>query len=445
LLYVYKEESAGLVVCCSGSGRYCAIVSAIIFSGGNVMSWQRILICAAVVWLACWPAGAAQAASVSGRASTVVEWFDDANEDTAVPLYQYLQLNVRDMGGKGYTFSGYGRLGDDLKNEVDAKSRLYYAFIEKKGFLTEALDMRLGRQFISVTAGASLMDGLKLDYRFAKRYKLSLFGGGDVTYYEGYNAQDVIVGGELSGRFLDGLDLGLSYVQKLDSGNMSHELFGLDVEWDIRKALYLYSETQYDYLSDRVSYFLGGAKYHLSEDWTARVEYLYSLPVFSASSIFSVFAVEEYEEVMGELTYNSAPGWRTFGRYTREIYQEFADANVYEAGVEKIRTERFAGYLTGVYRDDADGQDLKGFKIYGSCLFNRYLQAGIGANVDVLERQLNFFNDESDADETTAKRYWADATVFVNKKVNVQAKVERVESDLWDHYNRGRVRLNILF
>jgi len=410
-----------------------------------MMSWQRMLICAAVVWLACWPAGTAQAASVSGRASTVVEWFDDANEDTAVPLYQYLQLNVRDMGSKGYDFRGYGRLGDDLNNEVDAKSRLYYAYVEKKGFLINALDMRLGRQFISTTAGASLTDGLKLDYRFAKRYKLSVFGGGDVTYYEGYNAQDVIAGGELSGRFLDGLDLGLSYVQKWDSGNTSHELFGLDAEYDIRNALYLYSETQYDYLSDRVSYFQLGGKYHQFENWTARVEYLYSLPVFSATSIFSVFAVEEYEELMGELTYNIAPGWQTFGRYTREIYQEFADANVYEAGLEKIRTDRFAGYLTGVYRDDADGQDLKGFKVYGSYLLNQYLQAGAGANVDVLERELNFFNDEGDADETTAKRYWADATVFVNKKVNVQAKVERVESDLWDHYNRGRVRLNILF
>lgn len=409
------------------------------------MSWQRMLICTAVVWLACWPAGTAQAASVSGRASTVVEWFDDAREDTAVPLYQYLLLNVRDIGGKGYDFRGYGRLGDDLNDKVDAKSRLYFAYVEKKGLLNEALDFRLGRQFISTTAGASLMDGLRLDYGFLGNYKLSVFGGGDVAYYEGYNAKDVIAGSEIAGRFLDSLDLGLSYVQKWDSGNISHQLIGFDAEYDFRNTLYLYSETQYDYLSDRVSYFLGGGKYHLNENWTARVEYLYSLPVFAATSIFSVFAVDEYEEIMGELTYKIALGWRTFGRYTREIYQEFADANVYEAGVEKIRTERFAGYLTGVYRDDADGQDLRGFKIYGNWLFTPYLQAGAGANVDVLERELNFFNDEGDADETTAKRYWVDATATLTKTVNVQAKVERVESDLWDHYNRGRVRLNILF
>ena len=88
---------------------------------------------------------------------------------------------------------------------------------------------------------------------------------------------------------------------------------------------------------------------------------------------------------------------------------------------------------------------MRGFKVYASYLFNRMLQAGAGANVDVLERQIDFMDDISDDDETTAKRFWADATVFFNKKINLQGKVERVESDLWDYYNRGRVRLNILF
>jgi hypothetical protein len=125
-----------------------------------------------------------QAASVSGRASTVLEWYDDAGEDTALPVYQYLQLNVRDLA-PGYHFKMYGRLGDDLNDEVsDAKSRLYYAYLEKKN-LVNGLDFRLGRQFISTTAGASLMDGLALDYRFLDNYKLKFFGGGDVTYYEG--------------------------------------------------------------------------------------------------------------------------------------------------------------------------------------------------------------------------------------------------------------------
>jgi hypothetical protein len=158
-----------------------------------------------------------------------------------------------------------------------------------------------------------------------------------------------------------------------------------------------------------------------------------------------VFAVDEYEEILAELNYNIAPGWRAFGRYTREIYQEFSDANVFEAGVEKLRTDRLSGYLSGVYRSDSDGQDLRGFKARAAYLFHKQLLAGVGLEVDVLDRQINFFDIDSNRDETTSKRYWADATVFITKAINVQAKVERIESDLWDYYNRGRIRLNVLF
>jgi hypothetical protein len=405
-------------------GMMCSAVLILMVLGSAVPSW---------------------AMSVSGRASTVLEWFDDANDNTAIPLYQYLQINALNLAD-GYDFRVYGRVGDDIESRNiggRAESRLYFAYLEKRN-IVEDLDFRLGRQFISTTAGATVLDGLRLDYRFLDNYRLALFGGGDVAYYEGYNLKDAMVGGEIAGRFIDSLDLGLSYVARIDGGHLGQELFGLNAAYDWNQRFYLYSETQYDYLSDRVSYFLGGTKYHGGGNWTARLEYLYSLPVFSSKSIYSVFAVDEYEEVMGELTYAFGSGLRAFGRYSREMYVDFADANVFMAGLEKLRTDRWSGYLTGVYRDDSDGQDLHGFKIYGNYLVNRYLHAGLGADVDVLERRLNFFDDDP-SDETTAKRFWADVTVFATNTVNVQAKVERIESDLWNYYNRGRIRLNILF
>src|SRR5690606_14280423 len=127
-------------------------------------------------------------------------------------------------------------------------SRLYYAYLEKRDIL-DNLDFRLGRQFITTTAGASLMDGLKLDYGFLDNFNLSLFGGGDVTYYEGYNADDLIVGTELSGRFMDTLALGLSYVQKWEDNDLSHELIGLNVDYDFLDMLNVYNETQFSWLT----------------------------------------------------------------------------------------------------------------------------------------------------------------------------------------------------
>ena len=65
------------------------------------------------------------------------------------------------------------------------------------------------------------------------------------------------------------------------------------------------------------------------------------------------------------------------------------------------------------------------------------LRAGLGAHIDVLERRI-----DPDVDETTSSRIWTDATYTLNKRTNIVAKIEYLESDLWDYPLRGRVRLN---
>lgn len=409
--------------------------------------WQGLICSLACVALALLPASHVEAATVSGRSSTVIEWFDTAEEETAVPVFQYLKLNVRHIGD-GYNFSSYGRLGYDLADELEghyADSRLYIAYLDKKNFLTDNLDMRLGRQFISTSAGAAVMDGLKLDYRFKGKYRVSLFGGGDVTYYEGYSAKDLVLGGSVAGTFFDDLKLGASYVAKVDGGRLAQELLGFDFEYDFDDKVFIYGETQYDYLSKRTSYILAGFKYYYSPTWATRVEYLYSLPVFSSTSIYSVFAVDEYEELMGEITYNHGDGWHAFVRYTHEMYVDFSDASVVQAGIEKIRTEKYSGYLTGVFRYDKDGQDLKGVKLYLGALLTSNLRAGVGVDIDVFERNVNYFDDQASSNETTSRRYWVDATYYHSNKINVQSQLARVESNLWNHYYRGNIRLNVLF
>ena len=174
-------------------------------------------------------ASSAEATNIYGRASTVLEWYDDPEEDTAVPVYQYLQFSLIDIADSGYNFKAYGRLADDIESEVDVDSRLYYAYLEKRDFLDfEGLDFRLGRQFIVTTAGASLMDGLNLDLTFYENYHVMLYGGGDVTYYEGYDVDsNGIWGTEIGGFFIeDALEANLSYLQKWEDGVLSIELIG---------------------------------------------------------------------------------------------------------------------------------------------------------------------------------------------------------------------------
>ena len=372
------------------------------------------------------------AASVTGRSSTALEWYDTADEETATPVYQYLQLNVRNLYKDGYNFKFYGRLADDFSNEDDVDSRLYYAYLEKVDFLNN-LDFRLGRQFISTTAGASMMDGLALKYSLTEDYKVRVFAGGDVQYYDGYNLKDVVDGVEVSGKFLDeSVEVGASYLQKWDGGLLAQELAGFDIDYDFQGKLWLYNELQWDLLSERMSYALVGGKYRFAKAFTLRTEYLYSLPVFSSTSIYSVFAVDEYEELMAELTWRLSRKFQLFSRITHEFYTDFSDADVYELGVERLRSDGFYGYLTGTYRDDDDGQNLHGFKAYANYQFTRKIRAGLGANIDVLERDIAYFNtDDDDQNETTSTRIWVDGRYDLSKTMNFNAKYEYIESDLW--------------
>ncbi len=114
--------------------------------------WLRLFLCVAVLSTVALPLNSALGITVSGRSSTEIEWYDTGSGDTAVPFYQYLMLNVHDIDNDGLVFRGYGRLADDLADEADVDSRLYYAYLEKKD-LIEDLDVRFGRQFIATTAG----------------------------------------------------------------------------------------------------------------------------------------------------------------------------------------------------------------------------------------------------------------------------------------------------
>jgi hypothetical protein len=100
-------------------------LSVTVGTGGNMRVWHGFVLGVFLVPLALGLACPVQAAEVYGRASTVVEWYDSPDEDTAIPLHQYLQLNVTDIADKGYNFRFYGRLADDIENEVDVDSRLY--------------------------------------------------------------------------------------------------------------------------------------------------------------------------------------------------------------------------------------------------------------------------------------------------------------------------------
>ncbi|UCZ56508.1 hypothetical protein LGV61_12375 [Desulfurispirillum indicum] len=407
--------------------------------------WQRICATGAAVSLL---AVSAAATTVTGRSSTMLEWYDTTDGETAMPVYQYLMLGARNIKDTDVDFRLYGRLSTDINDEVDADSRLYYAYAEKRG-INDAIDLRVGRQFIFNPAGSSIMDGVNVDYDSGEMVTFSLFGGGDVKYYESYDAKDLMFGGKVGGKFSENdLKLGLAYMEKMEDGDTTHQLIGFSGDYSYHNIARFYGEYQLDAINEVASHILVGLHYFEKSRWQVRAEYLYSKPVFSDTSFYGTLPSDEYQEVLAQLNYRVRPGLHAFGRLTHEMYEssEVNNANVIEAGLEQIRVNRFAGYVSCVVRQHEDDDELLGVRARASYLLNSAYQVGGGASMDVLERRLNTYGDPYESEEVTSHRIYLDVTAFLSSSTSLEARIERIESDHWDdEYHYGSIRFNYHF
>ncbi|PLX42701.1 MAG: hypothetical protein C0608_01160 [Deltaproteobacteria bacterium] len=377
-----------------------------------------------------------QAADFRGRLTTAVEFFDSPDGDAAVPAYLYGWLNGKNLFDAGYTMNFYGRLADDLNGEVDRDSRLYFAYLEKKEVLPD-LSFRLGRQFATTTAGSLVLDGLQLEYSIADPYSIKAFAGGSVSFDDDYEAGDMAYGAEFRAKY-NLLDVGLSYFQERDDSDLAKEMLGLDVVTGDKENFELSADLQYSLILEQATYFFGEAIYFGNDKYQVKAHYLWDVPVFDTTSIYSVFAASQYEELGAQFLYRFGGGLRAIAAVTSEMYEDFDNAYVYEAGFERIGSD-WSGYLFGTYRDDEDGQDLRGIKAKYQMAVNKYFKPGVGIHADVLERRLD------DDDETTSTRMWAFVRSDVTDDIWLEAKVEHAESELYDEYNLARLRFNYRF
>lgn len=380
---------------------------------------------------------ASHAGKVSGRLSSVVEFYENPDGESETPLMLYGYLNAEELGDtKGLNFRGYGRLGSEDESK---ESRLYYGFLEKKD-LAEGLDAKLGRMFITNTAaGVKTIDGFDLAYKPIDLIKLQAFYGGHVTYDDDYKGGNTSTGFEARFGGDEPFNGAVSYYQQRDESDLALELLGLDLYYDVRRLIEFTYEAQYNNLRQEVSYLFLEANYYRSRDYQFRLNYLFDRPVFESTSIYSVFAVDKYEEVVAELSYNFDMDLRGVFRYTREFYETGSDADVYEAGIEKFGHDALNYYLIATYRNDPDGQDLKGFKTSVDYKFDKLFEPAIGLSYDVLERRKEL--DE----RTTSTRIWASVRSEITNEFSMEAKVETAESDLYNHFNYGRIQANYRF
>jgi len=362
----------------------------------------------------------AGAAEVHGRSSTQYQWFTDyltGNKQAEFGEYLHLSVTKVDTAGK-LSFQGYGRITQDILNGEGLNGRLYYLYGDYSN-LFDKVDFRLGRQFVNYAAGSALVDGGKIDLKNVGPVAFSVMGGRNVIFNldgEASQSHDFIWGLAANLTGFKTTDAELSYFMKLDEAGVARDQIGATFKQYLLNSLKVYGNARFDLTSETFSEVLAGLKYFPTSDLVLTGEWYQSYPLFDNSSIYSVFAVNRYQEGVFRADYTINDKIGVNAGYSRQIYGEGADVDVYGVGT-RIRPIEMVQLNLNYDFQIGYGSKLNGGS--AEIVFEpiKPLELAGGIHYDVYER------DRATGRET-ARKYWLGGKYKFTKTMAASIRVE---------------------
>jgi len=386
-------------------------------------------------------AGTAWGAEISGKSSTQFLWYNNEFAERRIfEAAEYLRLDVTriDPAGK-LTFSGYARGAQTIGHDFDDTARLYYLYADYRGLFDKA-DLRLGRQFVSNSAGHAIIDGLQLDLRSVGPVAFSAFGGRDVVF-----GLDGEIGGSMNSdlgisAYLSGMkqtDAEISWLRKWNKSEAARDIIGGSFKQYLFGLTKIYANSRYDLVSEAFVESQAGIKVFPTSDLTFTAEYYQSYPIFDTTSIYSVFAVDRYREGVfrADYTVNDMVGVNV--GYNRQGYGEGANADVYHAGasiapMKKLRLNMEFDNRTGYYGS------RNGFILDVDYEIDKNAQVAGGITYDVYQR-------DAITREEIARRYWLSGKYRLAKNMALSGRIQNDVNARYSENVSGRLALEINF
>jgi hypothetical protein len=382
----------------------------------------------------------ARAATVGGRSSTQALWYSDAREIDQLSLAEYVRFGITSLDkDNSMSVAGYGRLTGELYHGGGVDGRLYHLYLDKKA-LAGVADVRVGRQLLFVTSGSALVDGAKIRLGGKSPFSLTLGGGRDVLFSEDgeyTRGGDMAFAGQAAFTPDPTASINASWLVKYDESELSRSMVGLGADKRFGKYLALYGEARLDTISEVFNEILLGARTAAVKGLVAEVEFFRSVPTFDATSIYSVFAVERYQEIAARADYALTDHFSVEGEYRNESYGLGDTANVGEAGLRWRTGDRANVRASAIVRSGAGGH-LTGYELSGETVVAKKYILAAGYQGDVYKRDLMTGYDSTN-------RFWLGCEAKVREDVSVSARVEDSFNDNWDGDWRARLALNLDF
>ncbi len=248
-----------------------------------------------------------RAEKLSGQSTTILRGFEQTlqeEEGTFIPLYEYVTLNLTDVGISGLSFhtSGWGRVNlYDYPEDDLTKENLTYGYLDLWR-LGNTVNLRAGRQLIYLGVVSGHADGVLLQLR-QKYFGLGVFGGIPVSE-ESKMSENLFLESESGDRMEGGRlylaypqigEVGFSVLYSEDDNNPDQRYWGVDWELTRYSLLSIIGHLNYDIISEEVYDLAILPILRLGKGLKFSYNYYRTIPTaaISKNSIFSVFASDD--------------------------------------------------------------------------------------------------------------------------------------------------------
>lgn len=289
-----------------------------------------------------------------------------------------------DISSKKWEFSTNAQTEEDIteKSGRGFGYRIYNAFI-KGSNLFNALDVKIGRQYVSQGVGRGTIDGInfKLKLGKEKQYQLSGFGGALTPLMYDFDNYPKLkdsygFGAMFSYYGVKNLMLGVSYYNKnnkpdayyttrLDSilntqtvfiepDSKANQMAGFDMAYYQTKYEF-YGKLYMDIYTNRIYRGEFNGSYRLPQNFKISAGYLYHEPLISYNTIFWVFTHTANQEIYANVDYLWRKNFDFYAGVSDVLYKDDHSLKIQAGlshpnfGLSFVKYTGFAGESDGVY------------------------------------------------------------------------------------------------
>ena len=280
---------------------------------------------------------------VNGRLiSSIYTWEKFDTVDVSETFGRGFQSVLLDITQSKFSFhthlQGAINLQKNLDETPDFRAWYLYGRWREIGGI---MDLSLGRLPYFAGVGTGTLDGALTTIRFAgDAVRLTLYGGAPAPpglALEGWKpiADNYVMGGQFSTTAVQGMRIGLSYVQRkrerpsytgirtdslfnpiptlIEPEAESEKMAGLDASYRTG-SMRLYGRADYNVADEKAQRAQAGLLYEITDRLSFSGEFLYRRPRVPAGSFFAVFPTSTTNEVEGGFDYALSEPWHLFLR-----------------------------------------------------------------------------------------------------------------------------------